>query len=691
MGVLVMGLVLVAIPTPAWAATPWSIVPSPNKSASNDNGLRDVSCVSASSCVAVGQYTNGSGVLQTLTESWNGSSWSISSSPNSGVFDNVLSGVSCVSATSCIAVGDHLNGSGFHQTLIESWNGTTWSITSSPNHAATHNVLSDVWCASASSCVAVGSYVNGGTIGLTLIESWNGTTWSITSSPSKGSNDNTLNGVSCISASSCVAVGNYRNGISSPYQTLIESWNGASWSVITSPNSGVFENLLNGVSCVSATSCITVGSHQDGSGFDETLAESWNGSSWAITPSPNGASNSYNFLHGASCVSASSCIAAGYYVAGGIDRTMIESWNGTAWSIVSSPNTGADNNLLSGVSCVPASLCRAVGSYVNGSLANQTLVESWNGVGPIVNSVTPNTGVTTGSTAVAIAGSGFTGATGVSFGGVPATGVVVHSDNSITAVSPARSAGVVDVQVTTAAGVSAITPADQFTYTVQETPTSASCNPSCLVHSTSPLDTTSVVVAGAQTTGTPKVSVVTNTGVLACGKAFNYRVAITTVTPSGFLPTAKPLTITETVAGLPTTKGVQVCFLKKGATTPALLKVCTKTAPVPPCVVSLVKQRTGVKVTFLAPPQDPRFYVGGPLITFTGFSPAHGPFGSPLTITGTNLLQVTAITVGGVLAPAKSATATKLVVTVPRGARTGYITLVCDSSVLVSPVKFQIP
>jgi hypothetical protein len=592
--------------------------------------------------------------------------------------------VSCISASSCTAAGGYISG-GVYRTLIESWNGAAWSIVASPNNGSSDNYLVGVSCVSASSCTAVGDHYNGAHY-RTLIESWNGAAWSIVASPNNGNNNNHLDGVSCVAASSCMAVGEDYNG--AQYRTLVESWNGAAWSIVASPNNGGGTNYLYGVSCVSASSCTAVGYYISG-GVNRTLIESWNGSSWSVVSSPNNGS-SYNVLDGVSCVAASSCTAVGYYGNGGVNNTLIESWNGASWSVVASPNNGSSTNSLRGVSCVPAASCTASGDFVNGTVY-RTLIESWNGVSPIVNSVIPNTGLTTGATAVAIAGSGFTGATGVSFGGVPATGVVVHSDTSITAVSPARSAGVVDVQVTTAAGVSAITPADQFTYTVQQTPTTASCNPSCSVHSTSPLHTTSVVVAGAQTTGTPKISVVTNTGVLACGPAFNYRAAITTVTPSGFLPTAKPLTITETMAGLPTTKGVQVCFLKKGATTPTLLKTCNKTAPVPPCVVSLVKQGTGVKATFLAPPQDPRFYVGGPLITFTGFSPAHGPIGSPLTITGTNLLQVTAIIVGGVLAPAKSATATKLVVTVPRGARSGYVSLVCDSSVLVSPVKFYIP
>jgi hypothetical protein len=82
-----------------------------------------------------------------------------------------------------------------------------------------------------------------------------------------------------------------------------------------------------------------------------------------------------------SCVSATACTAVGEYAnrAGSV-RTLVESWNGTAWSVVPSPNKGTvnDPNDLSWVSCVPASGCTAVGFYQLGDqpLAQKTLAES---------------------------------------------------------------------------------------------------------------------------------------------------------------------------------------------------------------------------------------------------------------------------------------------------------------------------
>jgi hypothetical protein len=72
---------------------------------------------------------------------------------------------------------------------------------------------------------------------------------------------------------------------------------------------------------------------------------------------------------------------------------------------------------------------------------------------PVVTSLDPSFGPKAGGSQVTISGSGFTGATGVSFGTVQATSFSVDSDSKITAVTPAGS-GVVAVTVTTPGGTS---------------------------------------------------------------------------------------------------------------------------------------------------------------------------------------------------------------------------------------------
>ena len=317
-GVLALLGASLAVGSSAEAATPsWSIASSP--SPGTQSTLYSVSCVSATSCKAVGYYatTPDFATYQSLIESWNGTAWSVDSSP-SPVTANALAGVSCVSATSCKAVGGIFAGA----TLIESWNGTAWSVDSSPSPGTNQYLLNSVSCASATSCKAVGYYTVGvSNLEKTFIESWNGTAWSITPSPTpKGPGGGALSSVSCVSATSCKAVGGYDDSNpGEPQKTLIESWNGTTWLVTSSPNRAVSFDGLNGVSCASATSCKAVGFSSYG-----PVILSWNGTAWSIQAKPP----SLDGLYGVSCPRVLSCKAVGEHFVGSVPMTFIESY---AW------------------------------------------------------------------------------------------------------------------------------------------------------------------------------------------------------------------------------------------------------------------------------------------------------------------------------------------------------------------------
>jgi hypothetical protein len=245
------------------SGTTWSITNSPNTSSSEDNHLYGVSCTSSTSCVAVGYYQAGS-FEQTLIETLSGTTWSLKEGPDTSTTEtNVLSDVSCTSSTSCVAVGYYYAGS-VYQNLIETLSGTTWSITTSPDTSSTQtNNLLSVSCTSSTSCVAVGSY-DVGLIAQNLIETLSGGSWSITTSPDTStSEDNFLYGVSCTSSTWCVGVGYYYNG--SIAQNLIETLSGGSWSITTSPDTSTSEtNNVLSVSCTSSTSCKAVGASYNG-------------------------------------------------------------------------------------------------------------------------------------------------------------------------------------------------------------------------------------------------------------------------------------------------------------------------------------------------------------------------------------------------------------------------------------------
>ena len=158
----------------------------------------------------------------------------------------------------------------------------TWTLVSSPNvnGVPQDNFLGGVSCVGTSFCVAVG-YISGTSTDKTLIQKWNGTSWATLSSPHPGTGS-FLNAVSCASTSFCMAVGNYGTGTASP--TLVEKWNGSKWSMVTSPNPGTpAANGLTGVSCPSATFCLAVGVGHTGAS-EGTFADKWNGTTWTLVP-----------------------------------------------------------------------------------------------------------------------------------------------------------------------------------------------------------------------------------------------------------------------------------------------------------------------------------------------------------------------------------------------------------------------
>jgi hypothetical protein len=386
---VILAVALLSIGVAFGAAAPmWSVVRSPNGSVELPNSLGGIACVSSSDCWAVGHdgYYSSNGSLQTLIEHWDGTSWSIVGSPNPTAQYNFLYAVTCSSSSDCWTVGFAAG-----ETLIEHWDGTAWSIARSP----TNGILKGVTCASPSDCWAVGTYSNN--FSHTLIEHWDGASWSIVSSPNaSNTQDNFLNGVTCASLSDCWAVGNYFNG--SVYQTLTEHWDGTAWSVVSSPNpsdSNANEITFNKVTCSSSSDCWAVGNYFNGSVY-QTLIEHWDGTAWSVVSSPNNGASTANLLSAVTCASSSNCWAVGSYYTGSAVQTLTEHWDGTAWSIASSLNTSVtQDNYLTGVTCVPSSDCRAVGYYYNGSVY-QTLIEYWDGTNWSVV-ISSNAGAPTGN------------------------------------------------------------------------------------------------------------------------------------------------------------------------------------------------------------------------------------------------------------------------------------------------------
>jgi hypothetical protein len=365
---------------PAAGSPNWSIEQSRDALYRNGN-LSSVACTGSAWCVAVGSGAISTSQFAQQAETWNGTAWVMQAMPNPNGIFSWLTGVSCISASACTAVGTNVNNSGAYVTLAEAWNGTVWIVQAVPNPSGSYSQLNGVSCTSASACTAVGSAVNNSGITVTLAEAWNGTTWTIQTTPNPtGAIDSELDGVSCISATACTAVGNSTDGAGTA-TTLAEVWNGSVWTVQATPNlTGATASTLQGVSCTSATTCTAVGTSTDSVGV--TLAEAWNGTVWNVqaTPNPTGARASK--LQGVSCTSATTCTAVGNSTDSvGVGVTLAEAWNGTDWATEKTPSRpSSSGRKLEAVSCTSVHACTAVGSATDRVGAGVTLAEAWNGV-----------------------------------------------------------------------------------------------------------------------------------------------------------------------------------------------------------------------------------------------------------------------------------------------------------------------
>ena len=324
------------------ATTSWSQVTG--QSAFSGVTLTDMTCPTADQCFATGYSSSNQVILEDTDGTWTAQTVPRPGGEQFGEFASI----SCVSASDCIAAGYYAvqqsPGFNIYETLIAAWNGSTWSQVSSPNQGDTYNFLRGVTCTSAggsNQCTAVGDWesTSGMSTGYrTLIADGTETngTWSFTaaSSPDPGMTNNMLQAVSCPTATSCIAVGHaetyfQQTGNFSGALALQGTQTGGvwSWSTLSTDDTG---GVLAGLDCTSATACMAVGNQGSPT---QSLVETWNGSGgFTVAPSPNpgGYSSSLGSL---SCVSASNCTAVGYAqdTDSSPEAALVEQWDGANW------------------------------------------------------------------------------------------------------------------------------------------------------------------------------------------------------------------------------------------------------------------------------------------------------------------------------------------------------------------------
>jgi len=300
-----------------------------------------------------------------------GSAWTLSASQNpKGPAGNLLA-VSCVNVDSCEAVGSTLNGKGKQVPLAEGWDGSVWAVQSLPKVSGSKVQLASVACGGVGACEATGSFnTKGGTL-KPLAFGWNGTSWSLQAPAGLGE----FYSVACSGPDACEAVGDVYNPGPELNDSLAEFWDGSSWTVQMTPQSGSYSNTLYGVSCSAANACEAVG--QIDSPAVQPLAEGWSGTGWSLqsVSLPSGATS--GLLNNLSCVASGWCMAMG----GGNGGPLAESWDGTQWSIQPAPVAGGESSEFVSISCESSSACQAVGDDFVEHVGTAALADSWDGSG----------------------------------------------------------------------------------------------------------------------------------------------------------------------------------------------------------------------------------------------------------------------------------------------------------------------
>ncbi|HEV3263899.1 MAG TPA: IPT/TIG domain-containing protein [Acidimicrobiales bacterium] len=321
-----------------------------------------------------------------------------------------------------------------------------------------------------------------------------------------------------------------------------------------------------------------------------------------------------------------------------------------------------------------------------------------------VNSVTPNTGPTTGGTSVVIVGDGFDANSGsihdgVFFGGVPATGITDINSRVIDAISPPGAVGLVDVTVEGTLGITSPNPqADGFTYFAPPTVTGVSPDNGVPAGGTSVTitgtglsgatavhfgvnlatgvtcsATSCTVTAPAGSAGTVDVTVTTPRGTSAAnppGDQFTYEAAptVTAISPTAG-PVAGGTAITITGTGFIGATAADIGGSNACTSAFTVVSATSITCDTPAGSAGTVDVTvtTPQGTSAANPPGDQFTYEAAP--TATGVSPDTGPpsGGTSATITGTNLTGATAVDFGANLATGVSCSATSCAVTAPAG------------------------
>jgi hypothetical protein len=313
----------------------WSLVPTPSVPGASATTLDGVSCPAADRCIAVGfaVLPHYAGVDKALTEEWNGTTWTVLPAPLPPGRDPLvtLSAVSCPVRTFCLAVGGYVSSlaaGAEEQPLAYAWNGTAWSVLRAPNPRAENgSAFTSVDCVSADRCEVDADYAYADIAQSVLAYGFSAGTWSKQRQVNPaGQESNSDDGVACISVASCESAGTWTPEDPGVPAGLAEQWSGGRWirQELPAPK-GSQTDTLDGVACTDTGVCTAVGGSSQNryGGRDQTLAVFWNGASWTLLTTPD-RSRTSDTLNAVTCVSSSTCVAVGEATTDTAGYTLVE-------------------------------------------------------------------------------------------------------------------------------------------------------------------------------------------------------------------------------------------------------------------------------------------------------------------------------------------------------------------------------
>lgn len=369
--VILFTLAVVLSVAPAQAAATWTRVTSLNRG-TVASALQDVVVVPGTSTAwAVGYYYDSNlAANRTMTQRFNGTSWSIVPSVNaSSTGYSQLNRVDATSTTNVWAIGS----------LVERYNGTNWVAMSSPAGVAPRGLdvvsPSEVWVAGYSGSAAT-------------VAQWKNGTWTTRyTQASTGRHLTVFEAIAVDGSGQVWAVGWDRDydAPGRPVSSLVVHYNGTSWIREATPNPEDRNTLMDVVALANGE-VFAVGVAQDTSGGGITprslmLRRTTNPAvAWSSLIVPQGEAGSQDQLLSVAAVSSTSVWSVGYYSSpsSGLYEPLLVHWtanDGAGALAVSHPSPALTvSALASGVSATSAGNLWAVGYTAPPSGGNATLI-----------------------------------------------------------------------------------------------------------------------------------------------------------------------------------------------------------------------------------------------------------------------------------------------------------------------------